>query len=149
MDFVCVVVVVVVCHTFACDGSFSTKFTSWPCSKKRRRRVKKRRKKTLSFPFTPLLAAININDSGSCENEIPSSSQSAGVTYLPMSPWLFAALLRLTCADTRWVAPSTFADAELKELNTGRCQHLLKKKKCKSSSERFWEPRQTRYESAG
>lgn len=148
MDCVCVVVVLVVSHTFACDGFFSTQFTSWPCSKKWRR-VKKKRKKTLSFPFTPLLVAININDSGSCENEIPPSSQSAAVTYLPMSPWLFAALLRLTCADTRWVAPSTFADAELKELNTGRCQHLLKKNICKSSSESFWEPRQSRYESAG
>lgn len=61
---------------------------------------KKRRRKTLSFLFTSLLVAIKTNDSGLCDNEIPPSLLTAGVTYLPMSRWLFAARLRLTYVDT-------------------------------------------------
>lgn len=49
---------------------------------------KKRRRKTPSFLFTSLLVAIKINDSGLCDNEIPPSLLTTGVTYLPMSRWL-------------------------------------------------------------
>lgn len=67
-----------------------TKFTFWPCSQKEEKN---------SFISTSLLIAININDSGLCDNEFPPSLLRAGVTYPPMCRWQFAALLRLTYAD--------------------------------------------------
>ena len=62
--------------TSACDVSSSSVFTFWPCSKK-----EEEKKKLLPFLFTLLLLAININDSGLCDDEIPPSSLSAAVTY--------------------------------------------------------------------
>lgn len=44
----------------------------WPCSKKE--------EKNYVFPFHFIAPAININESGLCDNEIPPSSPRAGVT---------------------------------------------------------------------
>lgn len=52
--------------TFECDSFSQSKFTFWLSSNKEE-------KKNLSFLFTPLLIAININESGLCDNEIPPS----------------------------------------------------------------------------
>lgn len=69
------------------------------------------RKKSL-FLLTPLLAAINSNDSELCDNEIPPSSLRAGVTDLQMSGRPHVVLLMVTYGGVRSTTPQN-ADAKI------------------------------------
>lgn len=82
---------------------------------------KKEEKNSASFLFTSSFVAININDSGLCDDEIPPSSLRAGVTYLPMSLRLCAALFETDSCRHPWRFTPLL---QLKEQSTDRRQQL-------------------------